>query len=102
MGKTLDEAYRMAEDFLGLACWDAEEDKEELPAPTNPKAVKVNDDSFVAMIAADTMMYRQKMNSKTVKKTLSIPEWLNTLAVENNINFSGVLQEALKQKMGIA
>ena len=54
------------------------------------------------MIAADTVMYRQKMSNKTVKKTLSIPEWLNTLAVENNINFSGVLQEALKQKLGIA
>ena len=54
------------------------------------------------MIAADTMMYRQKMNSKTVKKNLSIPEWLNTLAIENNISFSGVPQEALKQKIGIA
>lgn len=101
MGKTLDEAYRMAEDFLGLACWDAEEDKEELPVPTNPKAIPIDENSFVAMIAADTMAYRQKMNNKTVKKTLSIPEWLNTMAVKNNINFSGVLQEALKKKLGI-
>ncbi len=102
MGRTLAEAYTMAEDFLGLACWDAEEDKEEMPTATNPKAVAAGENSFVVMIAADTVMYRQKMSNKTVKKTLSIPEWLNTLAVENNINFSGVLQEALKQKLGIA
>lgn len=102
MGKSLDEAYSMAEDFLGLACWDAEEDKEPLPSPTNPKEIPVGENSFVAMIAADTIAYRQKMSKKTVKKTLSIPEWLNALAVKNNINFSGVLQEALKQKLGIS
>lgn len=101
-GKTLEEAVRMAEDFLGLACWDAEEDKEPLPSPTNPKTVAVDERSFVAMVSADTAEYRRKMNQKTVKKTLSIPEWLNTMALERNINFSGVLQDALKEKLGLA
>ncbi len=45
---------------------------------------------------------KQKMSDKTVKKPLSIPEWLNTMAVENNINFSDVLQKALKKKSGLA
>ena len=40
-------------------------------------------------------------NNKAVKKTLSIPEWLNEKAVEANINFSQVLQEALKEKLGV-
>ena len=101
-GKTMEEAVRMAEDFLALACWDAEEDKEPLPVPTNPKAIKTDAHSFVAMVSADTAVYRQKMNQKTVKKTLSIPEWLNTMALERNINFSGVLQDALKEKLGLA
>ncbi len=101
MGKDLDDAYRMAEDFLGLACWDAEEDKEDLPIPSDPKTIKSSDNSFVAMVSADTLTYKQKMNNRTVKKTLSIPEWLNTMAVENNINFSGVLQEALKKRLGL-
>ncbi len=100
-GKTLEEAVRMAEDFLGLACWDAEEDKEPLPVPTNPKTIAPDERTFVAMVSADTAAYRRKMNHKTVKKTLSIPEWLNTMALERNINFSGVLQDALKEKLGL-
>ena len=45
--------------------------------------------------------YRKKFNNKSIKKTLSIPEWLNYLSERNNINFSQVLQEALKEKLGI-
>lgn len=101
-GKTMEDAVRMAEDFLGLACWDAEEDKEPLPSPTHPKTIELNERSFVAMVSIDTAEYRRKMSRKTVKKTLSIPEWLNTMALERNINFSGVLQDALKEKMGLA
>ncbi len=101
-GKTMEEATLMAEDFLGLACWDAEVDKEPLPTPTNPKKLEVGENSFVVMVSADTAAYRRKMSNKTVKKTLSIPEWLNTMALEENINFSGVLQDALKEKLGIA
>ena len=101
-GKTLEEATLMAEDFLALACWDAEVDKEPLPKPANPKQLEVGEHAFVVMISADTATYRRKMSNKTVKKTLSIPEWLNTMASEQNINFSGVLQDALKEKLGIA
>ena len=101
-GKTMEEATLMAEDFLGLACWDAEVDKEPLPTPTNPKKLEVGENSFVVMVSAATAAYRRKISNKTVKKTLSIPEWLNTMALEENINFSGVLQDALKEKLGIA
>ena len=101
-GQTMEDAVRMAEDFLALACWDAEEDKEPIPAPTNPKAIVPDNHSFVVMVSADTAAYRRKMSRKTVKKTLSIPEWLNTMALERNINFSGVLQDALKEKLGLA
>ncbi len=101
-GKDMEDAVRMAEDFLALACWDAEEDKEALPVPTDLKAIEAGPRSFVVMIPVDTAEYRRKMNRKTVKKTLSIPEWLNTMALEQNINFSGVLQEALKKKLGLA
>ncbi|BCS80611.1 hypothetical protein CaldiYA01_05710 [Caldicellulosiruptor diazotrophicus] len=46
-------------------------------------------------------LVRHKMDNKAVKKTLTIPQWLNILAEKNNINFSQVLQEALKEKLGI-
>ena len=43
----------------------------------------------------------KKHNNKSIKKTLTIPVWLNTISEKNNINFSQVLQEALKEKLGI-
>lgn len=45
--------------------------------------------------------YRKKHNNKSIKKTLTIPAWLNTIAEKENVNFSQVLQEALKEKLGI-
>ena len=69
---------------------------------TAGKKLEVGENAFVVMVSADTAAYRRKMSNKTVKKTLSIPEWLNTMALEENINFSGVLQDALKEKLGIA
>ena len=48
------------------------------------------------------MEYRKRFNNKAVKKTLTIPEWLNEAAQESNVNFSLVLQDALKEKLGIS
>ena len=53
------------------------------------------------LVACDTMEYRKLHNNKSVKKTLTIPEWLNEEALAMNINFSQVLQEALMEKVGI-
>ena len=52
------------------------------------------------MIEFDLLAYKRKHNSKAVKKTLSIPEWLNEEATALGVNFSQVLQEALIQKIG--
>ena len=53
------------------------------------------------MIQFDKAEYERKHNNKAVKKTLTIPEWLNEEALAMNINFSQVLQEALMEKVGI-
>ena len=53
------------------------------------------------MICCDTIEYRKMYDNKAVKKTLTIPAWLNTMAENNNINFSLVLQNALKQQLGV-
>ena len=54
---------------------------------------------FVNFIACDTMKYRKMYNNKAVKKTLTIPEWLNEAASAMGLNFSQILQEALIQKV---
>lgn len=100
-GETIEEAYKMAEDVLNLTLWDMKEDKKEIPKPSNPKEFKCDDNSFVSLVTADTLEYRKKYDKEAVRKNLSIPKWLNNLALERNINFSNVLQNALMRELGI-
>jgi len=99
-GDNLQDAYDMASDVLCLCLYHMEEKGEPIPAPSNPEDIKVND-GFVALIGVDTLEYRKFYDNKAVKKTLSIPQWLNTIAEREGINFSNVLQTALKEKLGI-
>ena len=101
-GDTLDEAYEMALDAIGLCITDLLENKKEAPKPTNPKKLKYNPEDFVVLVEFDLDVYNRKHNSKAVKKTLTIPAWLNEAAEEKHINFSSVLQQALKQELDIA
>lgn len=100
-GETLNEAYSMAEDALNLMLCSLEDRKEDIPTPTDVKDIKCDENSFVSLISADTLTYRKLYDKKAVKKTLSIPAWLNNLALERNINFSNTLQNALIKELGI-
>lgn len=94
-GKTVKEAYEMAEDALNLALWDREENKKSLPTPSSPLDLKYGKDSFVTLISADTTAYRKLYDNRAVKKTVTIPRWLNEAALDKKINFSAVLQKGL-------
>lgn len=100
-GETLNEAYLMAEDALTLMLCSLEDEKKELPKPSNVKDIKCDENSFVSLISADTIAYRKLYDKKAVKKTLSIPAWLNNLALEKNVNFSNILQNALIKELGV-
>ena len=100
-GKTIDEAYEMAQDAMGLYLCDLTDN--ELPKPSLPPYhnVQLKENEFITLVYLDLNEYRKKYNNIAVKKTLTIPTWLNTLAEKNNTNFSQVLQEALKAKLNI-
>ena len=98
-GEDIQNAYEMAWDALGLAIVSRLESKEALPVPTEPYAIPLDSDTFCVIAAFDLIAYQKRHNSKAVKKTLSIPEWLNEAATDMNINFSQVLQDALLQKI---
>ena len=100
-GETIPEAIEMAEDALCLMLYDLEEEGSEIPKPSDAKELKVESNEFVTMIACDTVEYRKFYDNKAVKKTLTVPNWMNTLAEKAGINFSQVLQEALLQKLNI-
>ena len=100
-GDSLDEAYEMAVDALGLCIDDLEREGRELPAASSPCDYTVKDGDMSLLVEFDMADYQRRHNAKAVKKTLTIPQWMNEAAVEQGINFSQVLQEALLQKLAL-
>lgn len=92
-------ALEMAQDVLCLTLYDLEELEKNIPIPSNIKDVAIDDNSFVSYIECDTNEYRKLNDNKAVKKTLTIPSWLNDEAMKKDINFSQTLQEALVTKL---
>jgi len=108
-GETMDEAMLMAVDCLaGRLHW-LKKDGDPIPKPSpmgsiDLAAVSSNleiepEEAFVNMVSVDVETYAKEHFDKSVRKTLTIPAWLNTAALEMNINFSQVLQEALLAKL---
>ncbi|MCL2661933.1 MAG: type II toxin-antitoxin system HicB family antitoxin [Oscillospiraceae bacterium] len=100
-GDNMADALEMAEDVLCLTIYDMEKDGKPIPAPSDYKAIETDDVSVVSLIRCDTEFYRRYYENKSIKKTLSIPMWLNERAERKNVNFSGILQEALKVHLHI-
>lgn len=97
-GDTIEEAMELISDAIGL-CLD--ECKDGFPKASDPTGIKPDEGDFVSLVPFDMMQYRKKHDTKAVKKTLTIPSWLNTVAEEHHINFSSVLQSALKDQLHI-
>jgi len=98
-GKDLADAIEMAEDAIAMWLCDAEDNKENIPAPS--KELTVDNPKFINLVVADTEKYRRQNDNRAVKKTLTIPNWLNSKAEKAGINFSQTLQTALKRQLNI-
>lgn len=100
-GNDLDEAYKNAKEVLEGMIYFMEEDNEEIPSPTSIFEIKTKDDEALIFIDIWMIPIRDKMKNKAIKKTLTIPKWLNDIAEQNNINFSQLLQSSLKEYLGL-
>ena len=98
-GEDLTDAIYMAEDVLALILYGYEKESRTIPSPSQSFDLDLQEGQFINYIACDTMEYRKLYSNKAVKKTLTIPEWLNEEATAIGINFSQVLQEALISKV---
>lgn len=108
-GETLEKSFEMAIECLAGYLYMNEKENTPAPAPSSLTDINIQkiadeleinpEESFVNMVTVDVKEYAKIHFEKPVKKTLSIPAWLNTAALEHNINFSQVLQEALLQKL---
>ena len=100
-GDTEEEALYMAKDCLGLHLHGMEEDGEEIPAAPSIKDIKTEGNQAIVMIKVNMKVVRGDIDNRMVKKTLTIPNWLNEKAVEKGINFSATLRSALMEELEI-
>lgn len=96
-GSSIANSIDMARDYIGLTIMDREDDHEAIPESNT--VLPKTDKGIATLVDVDIDTYRKKHDSKIVKKTLAIPNYLNELGKEQNVNFSELLTNALKQKV---
>ena len=100
-GINMEEVLHNAKEALELHLFGMEEDGDTIPEPTSPENIILPEKSFISLIDVWMPVVRDEMSNKSVKKTLTIPKWLNDIAEKNKVNFSHVLQTALKNYLGV-
>lgn len=99
--ETEKKATENAKEALLLHLYGMEEDGETIPEPSELKNIELEKNEMPVLIEVYMKPFREKMHKRYVKKTLSIPSWVNTIAEEQGINFSAALLEILKEKCNI-
>lgn len=101
-GNSLEDAIEMAIDLASGWLLTCVEENEVLPKASSVKDIVLDEENaFVSLIAVDLTEYERLHGNRAVKKTLTIPAWMNTLAEKEGINFSAVLQNAIKEQLHI-
>lgn len=99
-GDTEEEAFKMAKEAMALHLYGLEQENEEIPQPSKVSEIQTENNQVIVFIEVWMPPFRHEMENKAVKKTLTIPKWLDDLAREHNVNYSQILQEALKKHLG--
>jgi predicted RNase H-like HicB family nuclease len=100
-GDDLAEALFMAQDAIEMMGVYLQDEGKTIPAPSDISTIGVKDDEIKTLVPADFDAYRRKTETRVIKKTLSIPSWLNVEAEQAGINFSATLQDALKARLAV-
>lgn len=103
------DAIMMARDAIGLSCIAAQDEGKDVIEPSNVIDVDISKGTFssdgigvVSLVDVDLVTYRRMVDNKTVRRNVTLPNWLNQEAEKSNINVSKVLQEALMAKLGVS
>lgn len=96
-----DDALLSARELLGCVMFGLEEDEEDIPAPTPLREIKTDANEKTVLIDVYMPSVRNANVNKSVNRTVTLPAWLNSAAIEHNINFSQVLQEGLKKELNL-
>lgn len=93
------DALLSARELLGCVLYGMEEDGEDIPAPTPLSRVETADNERAVLVDVYMPSIRMAKVNRSVNRTVTLPAWLNAAALERNINFSQVLQDALKAQI---
>ena len=99
-GSSMADALFMAKDAMEMWLWHAENENKAIPKPS--ESIYPGENETITLVAADTDEYRKANDTRAVKKTLSIPSWLNREAEKANAPFSQILQQGLKEYLQMA
>lgn len=98
-GDSFEEARRMAVDAMSLHLYGMEQDGESIPEPQLD--IQASSGELLVPVTAWMTPFREEMENRAVKKTLTIPAWLNDAAEKRGVNYSQILQSALKDYLGV-
>ena len=99
-GETDTEALMMAKEALGLHLWGMEQDGDEIPEPSSIHHIELEEGEVIALVEVYMPSVRMAQENRSVNRTVTLPAWLNAKALECGVNFSQVLQDALKAELG--
>ncbi len=100
-GENDDDAFLSARELLGAVLYGLEEDGEPIPTPSALNTIQAEENERVLLVDVYMPSIRMAKVNRSVNRTVTLPAWLNAAALERNINFSQVLQDALKKNLGL-
>lgn len=107
-GTDMNNAIDMARDAIELKCVSLEDAKEEIPLPSDLSQLDIKNGTFatdgetiISFVDIDSAEYRRKIDTKTVRRNVALPSWLNYEAERAGVNVSRILQEALISVLGV-
>ena len=100
-GESISNALEMAQEAIELCGISYEDEKLPVPQPSPLSSFEVKDGETLLAVNVDFEEYRRMLDNRSVKKNCTLPSWLNEKAEKANINFSALLQRALKEELGL-
>ena len=100
-GRTIPELFENIRDALAGCLCVLEDEGKKLPAPSDPASIAA-EGSTIILVDVDLLAYREATDTRSVRKNVSMPAWMATLADRNNINCSQLLQKAIRKELQLA
>lgn len=97
----VEEAAVAAKEALENVLYWTERDGRPIPSPTEIRSIKCSAEQFTSLVTADMRSARRAWENRSVSRTITLPAWLDELARQSNLNFSQVLQQAVKKTLGV-